>query len=97
MRQTATRCWRCAVPSIMARSTKYLCVIDSDYEKRQNDRMQGFWSLLRSWLRPHRGISQEKLPLYLGFFEFVHNVRKRSKALLGALIELLVSKDPGIQ
>jgi transposase-like protein len=30
--------------------------------------MEGFWSLLRSWLRPHRGISQEKLPLYLGFF-----------------------------
>jgi transposase len=29
--------------------------------------MEGFWSLLRSWLRPHRGISQEKLPLYLGF------------------------------
>ena len=59
--------------------------------------MEGFWSLLRSWLRPHWGISQEKLPLYLGFFEFVHNVRKRGKALLGALIELLVSKDPGIQ
>jgi transposase-like protein len=57
--------------------------------------MEGFWSLLRSWLRPHRGISQEKLPLYLGFFEFVHNVRKRGKALLGSLIELLVSKDPG--
>src|SRR5215510_12749211 len=27
--------------------------------------MAGFWSLLRSWLRPHRGMSQEKLPLYL--------------------------------
>jgi transposase-like protein len=52
--------------------------------------MEGFWSLLRSWLRPHRGISQEKLPLYLGFFEFVHNARKRGKALLHALIELLV-------
>jgi hypothetical protein len=52
--------------------------------------MEGFWSLLRSWLRPHRGISQEQLPLYLGFFEFVHNVRKRGKALLGALIEVLV-------
>ena len=52
--------------------------------------IEGFWSLLRSWLRPHRGISQEKLPLYLGFFEFVHNVRKRGKALLGSLIELLV-------
>jgi transposase len=53
--------------------------------------MEGFWSLLRSWLRPHRGISQEKLPFYLGFFEFVHNVRKRGKALLPALIELLVT------
>ena len=28
--------------------------------------LEGFWSLLCSWLRPHRGISQEKLPLYLG-------------------------------
>ena len=53
--------------------------------------------LLRSWLRPHRGISQEKLPIYRGFFEFVHNVRKRGKALLSSLIELLVQKDPGIQ
>jgi transposase-like protein len=44
--------------------------------------MAGFWSLLRSGLRPHRGLAQEKLPLYLGFFEFVHNVRKRGKALL---------------
>ena len=43
--------------------------------------MEGFWSLLRSWLRPHRGIAQEKLPLYLGFFEFVHNVRKRVVSL----------------
>src|ERR671916_899756 len=59
--------------------------------------MEGFWSLRRRWLRPHRGISQEKLPLYLGFFEFVHNVRRRGKALLPALIELLVAKDPGAQ
>ena len=53
--------------------------------------MEGFWSLLRSWLRPHRGISQEKLPLYLGFFEFVHNAKKRGKAVLGSLIKLIVS------
>jgi transposase len=52
--------------------------------------MEGFWSLLRSWLRPHRGISQEKLPLYLGFFEFIHNSRKRGKALLSALLETLL-------
>jgi transposase len=53
--------------------------------------IEGFWSLLRSWLRPHRGISQENLPLYLGFFEFVHNIRRRGKALLGSLLQLLLS------
>ena len=52
--------------------------------------MEGFWSLLRSWLRPHRGISQEKLPTYLGFFEFVHNVRRRGRALLGSLLDTLL-------
>ena len=52
---------------------------------------KGFWSLLRSWLRPHRGISQDKLPLYLGFFQFVHNARRRGKALLGTLIAGLVA------
>jgi transposase-like protein len=58
--------------------------------------LEGSWSLLRSWLRPHRGISQERLPLYLGFFEFVHNIRRRGKALLGSLIELLVApRNPG--
>jgi len=53
--------------------------------------IEGFWSLLRSWLRPHRGISQEKLPLYLGFFEFVHNVRRRGRALLPALLAVLLT------
>jgi transposase len=53
--------------------------------------IEGFWSLLRSWLRPHRGISQDKLPLYLGFFQFVHNARRRGKALLGALVGALVA------
>ena len=53
--------------------------------------MEGVWSLLRSWLRPHRGISQEKLPLYLGFFQFVHNARYRGRALLGELVAALVA------
>jgi len=53
--------------------------------------MEGFWSLLRSWLRPHRGISQEKLPAYLGFFQLVHNARRRGKALLGTLLQALVA------
>ncbi len=53
--------------------------------------LEGFWSLLRSWLRPHRGIPQESLPLYLGFFEFVHNVRARGNRLLGALIGQLLA------
>lgn len=52
--------------------------------------MEGFWSLLRSWLRPHRGISQELLPHYLAFFEFVHNAKRRGKALLGSLLHALL-------
>jgi len=62
---------------------------DGFYEVHTNT-MEGVWSLLRSWLRPHRGISQEKLPCYLAFFEFVHNVRKRGKALLPSLLQLLL-------
>jgi transposase len=58
--------------------------------------MEGFWSLLRSWPRPRRGISQAcgaaaRLPLHLGFFAFVHNARRRGKVLLGALVAALVA------
>ena len=52
---------------------------------------EGVWSLLRSWLRPHRGVSQEKLPLYLAFFQVVHNARRRGKALLATLVAALVA------
>jgi hypothetical protein len=40
---------------------------------------------------PHRGISQERLPIYLGIHEFMYNVRKRGKALLGSLLALLLN------
>jgi len=53
--------------------------------------LEGVWSLLRSWLRPHRGVSQEKLPAYLAFFQVVHNARRRGKALLATLIGMLVT------
>lgn len=52
--------------------------------------IEGVWSLLRSWLRPHRGLSQERLSLYLGFFEFVHNAKKRGKGLMESLLGLLL-------
>ena len=79
---------------------KSVCHSDGEYARDEDgdgfhevhvNTMEGFWSLLRSWLRPHRGISQEKLPLYLGFFEFVHNAKKRGKALLDSLVGLLVA------
>jgi transposase-like protein len=53
--------------------------------------MESFWSLLRPWLRPHRGISQERLPYYLGFFGFLHNIRKSGQHALAALVGLLVA------
>src|SRR5262249_51211305 len=58
--------------------------------------LEGVWSLRRSWPRPHRGGSQGRLPRGPGAFEFVHDVRRRGKALLGSLIELLVApRNPG--
>lgn len=79
---------------------KSVCHARGEYARDENgdgfhevhvNTIEGFWSLLRSWLRPHRGISQAKLPLYLGFFEFVHNVRRRGKALLSSLLECLLT------
>jgi transposase-like protein len=68
---------------------------DSDgFHEVHVNTMEGFWSLLRSWLRPHRGISQERLPSYVGFFQFVHNVRQRGNALLRSLVEALVCVNP---
>lgn len=78
---------------------KHVCHSHGEYARDEDgdgfhevhvNTMEGCWSLLRSWLRPHRGISQEKLPIYLGFFEFVHNVRRRGRALLGALLDTLL-------
>jgi transposase-like protein len=84
--------WGYAHKSVNHSAGEYARDEDGDgfYEVHVNT-LEGFWSLLRSWLRPHRGISQETLPCYLGFFEFVHNVRRRGKALLHALLAALVA------
>ena len=42
---------------------------------------------------PSRDLA-EKLPLYLGFFEFVHNMKKRGKALLECLIKGVLGTAP---
>ena len=59
--------------------------------------MERFWSLLRSRLRPHRGISQELLPNYLGFFEFARNAKRCGEKLLQFLLRLFLNDQPGIQ
>jgi transposase-like protein len=56
--------------------------------------MAGLWSRLRSWLRPHRGLSQDKRPLYLAFFEFVYNLKRRGKRLLSSRLGGLLKKTP---
>jgi len=56
--------------------------------------MEGCWSLLRSWLRQRRGISQERLPVYIGFFQFVHNIRQCGNSLFRSLVEALVCVNP---
>jgi transposase-like protein len=54
---------------------------------------EGIWSVLRSWLRPHRGISQEKMPLYLAFLEFVFNAKRRGKAILEDLFRTILKPN----
>jgi transposase-like protein len=86
--------WGYVRKSVCHRAGEYARDEDGDgfheVHVKHDGRFEGFWSLLRSWLRPHRGISQEKLPIYLGFFEFVHNVRRRGRALLGSLLDTLL-------
>ena len=66
------RCW----PATISRHGRGEHARDEDGDgfcEAHVNTIQGFWSLLRSWLRPHRGISQDKLPDYLGFFQVGHN------------------------
>ena len=63
---------------------------DGHYEIHVNT-MECFWSLLRPWLRVHRGISQKWLPFYLGFFECLYNMRKRGHCALSGLLTLLLT------
>lgn len=63
---------------------------DGRYEVHVNT-MECFWSLLRPWLRVHRGLSQERLPYYLGFFECLYNLKKRGQLALSGLLTLLLT------
>lgn len=65
---------------------------DGKYEVHCNTQ-EGIWSLMRSWLRPHRGVSQEKLPFYVGYFEWLHNLRKRGKKAFHETFCLLLKPD----
>jgi len=56
--------------------------------------IEGVWSLLRSGLRPHRGIAQERLSTYIGFFQLVHNARRHRNSLLRTLVETLGDTKP---
>lgn len=67
---------------------------DNDgYAEVHCNTVEAVWSLLRSWLRPHRGVSQEKLPFYVGFFEWIHNLKVRGKRAVHATFALLLQKD----
>lgn len=55
--------------------------------------VEGIWSLLRSWLRPYRGVSQEKPPFYIGFFEWIYNLKKKGKRAVHEIFALLLILD----
>jgi len=41
--------------------------------------MEGFWSLLRSWLRPHRGFPRSTYPSYLGLALYGFQTDRRGR------------------
>lgn len=87
--------WGCKHKTVSRGAGEYARDEDGDgFHEVHVNTMEGFWSLLRSRLRPHRGVSQEKMPIYPGFFEFVHNSKRRGKALLGSLLNLLLRPEP---
>lgn len=55
---------------------EYALDLDGDgiYETHSNTQ-EGAWSLLRPWLRPHRGINKMYLPLYVAPCEYFYNRR----------------------
>jgi transposase-like protein len=63
---------------------------DGKHEVHVNT-IECFWSLLRPWLRVHRGVSQSYLPYYLGFFECLYNLRRRGQLALSGLLTLLIA------
>ena len=65
---------------------------DGKYEVHCNTQ-EGVWSLLRARLRPHRGVSQEKLPFYVGYFEWIYNLKRRGKAAMDETFALLFMPD----
>jgi len=54
---------------------------------------KGIQSVLISWLRPHRGIAMDKLPIYIGFFEFIFATKHRAKALIDNLFRTILALD----
>jgi transposase len=57
---------------------------DSFHEVHVNI-MEGFWALLRSWLRPIVAFCMKSYPVIQAFFAFIHNFRNCGKALLHSL------------
>ncbi len=74
----------------MASENMLVMTMEMDFVQSMSTLREGFGRYERSWLRRDRK-AQEKLPLYRGFFELVHNVKTRGKALLSALLENLLA------
>lgn len=81
---------------------KTVCHSDGEYARDDDgdginevhvNTQEGIWSVLRSWIRPHRGIAMKNLPTYIGFFEFVFNTRKRGKALISEMMRTILQPD----
>jgi hypothetical protein len=81
---------------------KTVCHSDGEYVRDDDgdginevhiNTQEGIWSVLRSWIRPHREIAMKNLPTYIGFFEFVFNTRKRGEALISEMMRTILQPN----
>ena len=57
-----------------------ICLPDEADSKVHTNTQEGLWSLLRPWIRPHRGVNKKYLPLYVAQAEYFLRQRKLTPA-----------------
>jgi transposase len=51
--------------------------------------IEGIWSIVRQWLRAHRGVSKKWLKYYVAIIEFFYNLKHAPGSSLAVLFQAI--------